>query len=373
MGKIQVFYFVLLISIFAPMVQVQAESDSSEDVFHFYDKDHKFHIADITFHAELVRNDNSFTLIQSVKLKMIKHTLLEYRIKSMHFDTTRALGLWATGNGTYVGWFITGQNVDESVDIFDQQEITVNQTVYPDEEWNNNNFNIKAQFVNLYFETDEGSINIPISVYFTFSENVGIYENVEADQIVDELEINVWEYLETDLFLLFIIINIVLILYLIFYLYLLYKSKDLITTDLIKMSFSGRHIGEHYEYKTYKLNDFVRNTTISLTIIYVMIKLIISISTLSGTRIITFDKILLPILFLLYFFVPYFFNFYQSIRISPLIQDSYCSEVLWSKKKNILESINTSYKIKTFNVTSLFIFILAPLFNIILENIIVIF
>lgn len=349
--------------------QVQAESDTGMDIYHIYDRSHKFHVADITLKAELVKNDNKFTLFQSVKFNVIKHSLLDYNIKSLHFDTQRVNGLWATANGTYAGWIIVGGSIDESVDIFDQQEIKVNQTFNPDENWNNINFNVKAQFINLYLETDKGSIDIPFDVYFTFSENGSDLENAIDDQIIDELEINVWEFLKNELQFLYIAINFILFLYLILYLYLFFQSKDLFTMSVLKTSFSRKHSSEHSEYKAYKLNEGIKQVTISLTIIYILIKLFISINTLSGTRFSTFDIILF---FFLYFVIPYCFNFFQNIRITPLLHDCYCSNTRWSKNEDMLNSINTKYKINIFNVSSLFLFLLAPLFNTILENIIVI-
>ena len=73
----------------------------NQDSYQIFDKNNRFHLANVSFSAEILQNNRTFTIIQTVNLELVPNKInTDWGIISLHLKTELLYGSWSTNNDT---------------------------------------------------------------------------------------------------------------------------------------------------------------------------------------------------------------------------------------------------------------------------------
>ena len=224
-GKIKktiiICFFIIILSTLSVQKETIADSSknlSSQDNFFIYDRSETFLLANITFKAEIIQNNSTFTIIQFVEFETISTPLTaDWGIEYFYFATELIYGSWFIDNDTYERRITIPLPVHSEVKLKPGENITLIENVTASSNWNGEDFRLRPAFRSLEFLMKNGT-NVPFSKYvnFWFDINGAIIPPViNGKMVLENFKVNPWIALNTNLKYLYLIVLLILFAFLI--------------------------------------------------------------------------------------------------------------------------------------------------------------
>lgn len=215
--------FIILIVVFLPSLFYISEpinasvslDDFAYDNYVVYDQSGKYPLANLTFIAQLIYDNEShiFYLDQKVSLEIISTPLTEHwGLKSFNFTTEKEFGFWSINSTHMQGTIRIPYAQEGEYEVNLNSEIETRQEIIPPAYWSNESFTLSPSFRNLFFSLKDGTIcKLNRYVYFTFNNFKITSESVVNGEWILDYDINPWIIIKEEF--LYIIIFTCLVLW----------------------------------------------------------------------------------------------------------------------------------------------------------------
>lgn len=203
--------FILLSFFNKYTINSQGSDFINEDIYQIFDKNNRFHLANVSFSAEVLQNNRTFTIIQSVNLELVSHIVsTDWGIISLHFETELLYGAWSTNNDTMITMIRIPTPMHSEAYVKPGETVELTQNINASDEWNGDNFLLRPSFCNLELITKKQNIQFDVYVAFSFNVTGRREEPIINGKLYIDYEINPWIILRTELKLVLWLILIIL-------------------------------------------------------------------------------------------------------------------------------------------------------------------